>query len=936
MRILIDLQGAQTGSRYRGIGRHATALTKAIIRNRGDHEIFILLNGLFQDAVSDIKNEFSPILSMDHVIVASAPPLVAGASASRAWRALAAEIIREWLINNLNPDLLLITSLFEGQVPDNSITSIGRLPRTVKTAVVLHDLIPLVDPQALRPGEQQWYASKIDSLCRSDLLLAVSDHTRNEAIAELGYDAQRIVCHYAGVDDRFVNNAVVSDHSTFLNRMGINKQFILYVSAFEPRKNFDGLIRAFSLLPMELRRRYQLVLVTGNDHELALRNMAGAAGLSFDEYVLSGNVSDGELAILYSRCALFVCPAFREGFGLPTLEAMSCGAVVIGSNTTSTPEVIGRSDALFDPYSDRNIAAMMERALTDEEFRQALRKHLSEWSKRFNWDHSARQALAAMQDIAGIGVSSTPDATDIIGLLRAISEIRIGILPDRRDLIAVSDSISKNESAIIQHKLVGIDNVEQITREINLISDISANAGGAYDHAVVVNLFRVLLGREPDVIGLKFYLEMLNSGARTEELVTSILASSEALRRLSPRPVSELASEDAAEDKAASAHLEVTHHKSWTRDDRPRILLLKLDHIGDFIVTLDAFKLIRDTWPKAHITLVCGSWNKALAEQAGYFDSIVCCDFFPALSVDYGVSEGWIEKGISEYVGLSLGNYDLAIDFRYYPDNRVLLSHTVTKYRAGYVADGVTLDLALPFAPDAEFSMQNGARASALAAAAAWTFGTPLGDARAAMLNGRTPVRLFNEGFVVGIAPGAGNPIRAWGRDRFAELVLLLQDRGDYRFVLIGANRDRADTQFIAETLRALDVIDLAGRFTIPDLTPIFAGLDLFVGLDTSTSHMAALMGVPTICLFGGQSHVHSWRPFGAEVMTLRNPVRCSPCYLGDVSACKWKLRCMDISPQRVAEEVVAFRERLYASGGNGIQISATPHASSSVLEYQN
>jgi glycosyltransferase involved in cell wall biosynthesis len=522
MRILIDLQGAQTGSRFRGIGRHASALTKAIIRNRGDHEIFILLNGVLRDTVDAIKNELSPILPTDHVIVFAPPSLTEGARETRAWRTGAAEIIREWMINALEPDVLLITSLFEGQVLDDSITSIGRVPTTVKTAVVLHDLIPLVEPQVLRPGEQEWYRSKIDSLRRADLLLAVSDYSRSEAITALKFDADKVKCHYAGVDESLTNADLTPLDTVFFAKSGINREFILYVGAFEPRKNFEGLIRAFAMLPMRLRDRYQLVLVTGSDHEAVLRKLADATGLRSQELCLPGNVSDGELVTLYSQCSLFVCPAFREGFGLPALEAMACGAATIGSNTTSIPEVIGRKDALFDPHSDRSIAALIERALTDAKFWRSLKEHAGEWSKRFSWDRAAELALRAMEELAGpqAAHSKTQDVPALVGKIAAI---RAEVTPKREDLVAVANSVSQNERTIRQSR----DGVDTAMRVIDESLVAAGNGESRFDQTFVENLYRIIHGREPDIVGLRNHLDRLRSGLAPHELIAEFLSSDE-------------------------------------------------------------------------------------------------------------------------------------------------------------------------------------------------------------------------------------------------------------------------------------------------------------------------------------------------------------------------------------------------------------------------
>ena len=838
MRILIDLQGAQTGSRFRGIGRYSLGLTKAIVRNRGEHEVLILLNGLFAEEIDDVKIQFSPYLNDGDFIVFYCPSPVLGAVASNSWRREAAELIREWVISFINPDVLLITSLFEGAIEDG-VTSIRRLEPSPKVAVVLHDLIPFLDPDAYldEPGKK-WYFSKIESLRKADLLLAVSDSARREATDALGFDNARTVSIYSAVDERFRPiDASIADHRELLERFGIRRKFVMHVSSFEARKNFEGLLRAYAVLRDSIREDYQLVLVARGSAG-ALDRLADELGLRQGEVVILDYISDNELVVLYSLCTLFIFPTFHEGFGLPALEAMSCGAAVIGSNRTSIPEVIGRQDALFDPESIPGMAALIERALTDRAFHADLKAYALESSKQFSWDRSARLALGAMEKIAPRH-SRGPARADRLVLLEKIAAIRTGVAPERQDLIAVADSIAKNEQTS-----------EEIARQRPLLN---------------------------------------NEGDTTDRIQDATAA-----------PPSDAPPSDPV--------IEVIRHQVWSPNDSPRILILKLDHIGDFILTLNAFRLLRKTWPKAQITLVCGSWNTRTAEQSGLFDVVVGYDFFPPTGANHDKAAA-LAAGRETYRALGLGTYDLAVDLRCHSDdNRMLLTLTDAKYRAGYAAPGVKLDLALAACPESELTAHVGARCLALAAAVAWTFGTPAGGARDGILRGRVPVRLFDDGVIVGIAPGTGNPIKSWGAERFAQLARLLHDKGGYQFVLIGGSSDRADTQSIANLLPKADFIDLAGVSPIDDLPPVIAGLDLFIGNDAGPTHMAALMGVPTVCVYSGQTYVDAWRPVGPHVITLRGNVRCAPCYRAD---CPWDKRCMDIPPARVAAEAIALLERV-------------------------
>ena len=148
----------------------------------------------------------------------------------------------------------------------------------------------------------------------------------------------------------------------------------MYTAGIDHRKNIEGLIDGYALLPDEIRRNHHLAIVCAAQAEpiSAIRQRARKQGLGEDELVLTGFVSDEDLVVLYNICSGFCFPSIHEGFGLPALEAMQCGAATIGSNTSSIPEVIGRADALFDPHDKIDIAGLLHQLLTDANFRTSL------------------------------------------------------------------------------------------------------------------------------------------------------------------------------------------------------------------------------------------------------------------------------------------------------------------------------------------------------------------------------------------------------------------------------------------------------------------------------------------------------------------------------------------------------------------------------------
>ncbi len=388
MRVVLDLQGCQTDSRYRGIGRYSLELAKAIAAKAGEHDVWILLSELLPESISSLQLTFERLLPSDRIVTFSAAAPVEAVDPINSWRCLAAEKLREAFLASLKPDLVHISSLFEGRA-NNAVTSVGRFVY-LPTAVTLYDLIPFHDPDSC--PTPQWYSRKLCDLASADILLAISESARREAIEALELPADRVINISGGVDPQFSPAALSTDEKDkLLARYGITRAFILYSGALEARKNVFGLLQAYASLPSSLRDTHQLVII-GKHHEderNRLRTAAKTLSLRDNAIVFTGYVPDSDLIALYSTCQLFVLPSFYEGLGLPALEAMACGAPTIGSNRTSIPEAIGHEAALFDPSQPASITDRMVAALSDEAFRKKLRERGLRQVLSFTWDNTA-------------------------------------------------------------------------------------------------------------------------------------------------------------------------------------------------------------------------------------------------------------------------------------------------------------------------------------------------------------------------------------------------------------------------------------------------------------------------------------------------------------------------------------------------------------------
>ena len=398
MKIVIDLQSLQTQSRFRGIGRYSLALTKAIIKNKKDHEIVIALSNLFPDTIEEIKEEFKELLPKQNIKIWNAISPTKECEEENKPNRKTSQLLREIFLSNLKPDIILISSLFEGYI-DDAVLSIQEYKTKIPTATILYDLIPFISPQKYLSHKPTslWYYNKIDMLKKSNALLSISNSAKKEAIDYLNFNENSITNISTAVDTTIFKKVEVP--SSFKEKYNITKPFLMHTSAYEPRKNFIELIEAFAQIKKEVREKYQLVFVCklSPEQEIELYDIAKKNNLSKDELILTGFIPDEDLVLFYSSCHLFVFPSQHEGFGLPVLEAMCCGAAVIGSNTSSIPEVIELKEALFDPFNIESISSKIYEALTNQEFYEKLLENSKIQSAKFSWDKSAKIAIEALE-----------------------------------------------------------------------------------------------------------------------------------------------------------------------------------------------------------------------------------------------------------------------------------------------------------------------------------------------------------------------------------------------------------------------------------------------------------------------------------------------------------------------------------------------------------
>jgi glycosyltransferase involved in cell wall biosynthesis len=411
MRLVIDLQGAQGSSHARGIGRLSRELALAMARAPRGHEVVVALSGAMPETAQSLRAAFAEVLPPEHIRVWHPP--TATAALHETPRRGFAEALRAQFLASLQPDIVHVSSLFEG-MGDDVITMLpNRLARPAMVATCF-DLIPLIrhqdyfgDSGVLSRG-MQWYYRCVHEMALCDGLLAISESSRGEAINHLPYPPERVFNIQAGVSPAFRPAPLAgAARAELLARYGLREGFVLFLGAGDTRKNEAGLVAGFAHLPPALQARHQLVIV-GRTDEAALRRTAAKLRIAPEHFTIVPFVAEADLNALYSACAVFVFPSFHEGFGLPVAEAMACGAPVIASNTSSLPEVLGREDASFDPADPAAIAATMRRVLTDPAFRAALVAHAPVQAARFTWPSSAARAWDGLEAIQAMRAGAPP------------------------------------------------------------------------------------------------------------------------------------------------------------------------------------------------------------------------------------------------------------------------------------------------------------------------------------------------------------------------------------------------------------------------------------------------------------------------------------------------------------------------------------------------
>jgi len=236
---------------------------------------------------------------------------------------------------------------------------------------------------------------------RAAVTICVSDYVRQRVMEDYGIDADRLAVVHNGISDAFRPHPMDDPlRADLAARYGIDAPFILSVGRLEPRKNVVRLVRAFARFKRESLAPHKLVLVGRPNWRLDDIVRAIREEEVEDSVLRIGHLPLELMPALYSAADVFAFPSLYEGFGIPPLEAMACGAPCVVSNNTAMPEVSDGAACLVDPYDVDDIAGALLELVTDDARREQMRRKGFARAAEFSWARTAERTLEVYRRVA--------------------------------------------------------------------------------------------------------------------------------------------------------------------------------------------------------------------------------------------------------------------------------------------------------------------------------------------------------------------------------------------------------------------------------------------------------------------------------------------------------------------------------------------------------
>ena len=444
-------------------------------------------------------------------------------------------------------------------------------------------------------------------------------------------------------------------------------------------------------------------------------------------------------------------------------------------------------------------------------------------------------------------------------------------------------------------------------------------------------VYKTIMGREPDARGLAHFTDVYNKSGDLSVVIDQ-LANSDEIRNsinhtwtFSNSLVNQVPSNETLIWKNNNS-VEGLSDKNFYPHN---ILIVKLDHIGDFILSIDSVLLLKESFPEANFSLLCASWNTSIAKATGLFNEVYTCDLLNSRA-DQG--EFSINKNVIDVLPKKM--FDLAIDLRVQPDTRVILDYIFSLFKCGYespyCSNKIDITLSQPQCKGLDdFEYNSKSHMFALAARVVHAFKiSPKVEEyihKSAKFDSSIKETFNDKRPNIIVQPFSGASIKNWSLENYIALIQKIIRDFDAQVYILGSISDTSN-----EVIKKLaniheNVHVLIGETSILESISLIQSCDLYIGNDTGLTHISAALNRPTIVIFSGTEITNLFAPLNKSVNLIRFPVSCHPCYLSRIEDCINDHECMrSIEWEQVysvTKDVLSFFPNLYSDKSVFIRI---------------
>ncbi len=365
-------------------------------------------------------------------------------------------------------------------------------------------------------------------------------------------------------------------------------------------------------------------------------------------------------------------------------------------------------------------------------------------------------------------------------------------------------------------------------------------------------------------------------------------------------------------------------HPVMAREAVRKLLVVKLDHIGDCLTALPALRRLKEHFPNAHVSVLVGRATRALWAAEAAVEEIHEFDFFHARS---GLGKKDLtDDELSELKQrMEPQRFDLAVDLRKSLDTRHILTYTGARYLAGFDSrmECPWLDITLEWEADTRYAPKRRHVADdllnlvdAVASSCTTERSVLAADPKIKLTLPASEQRQIFSKPVVCIHPASGTEMRQWPPEHFGELIDLLVMNYDLHVVILGGPDEMEIAQKVLDAVRHPKAVHcLVGKLKLAEVPTLISKCTLFVGNNSGPHHIAGALGVPTIGVHSGVVDSMEWGPLGDNALAIRRNMSCSPCYIDKRGDCPKNLACIRGLGPYAVYEVAA---KLLALGGAG------------------